>query len=217
MENKKTKIRECFHCGNRAPMEIVATYKDSIMYGEPPYTDNDDYTWLLLICPSCKRPTLEEIFKTSFEAELDGWPVHDRILYPSEINLEGLPEGVKKSYEAALKVRNVEPNAFAVLIGRTLDIICKDRNAKGDTLYQKLTDLSNRNEIPGRLTEMAQGLRLLRNIGAHADLGEIVKEDIPILIALCEAILEYLYRAPSHLKLLQSRIELLKKKTSNEE
>jgi len=214
MENQKTKIRECFHCGNRAPMEIVATYKDTIVYGEPPYNDEDYYTWTILICPSCRRPTLEEIFKTSFEAEIDGWPVHERILYPSKINLEGLPETVKKSYEAFLKVRNVEPNAFAVLIGRTLDFICKDRNSKGNNLYEKLINLSDRNEIPGRLAEMAQGLRKLRNIGAHADLGEIVKDDVPILIALCEAILEYVYRAPSRLKLLQSRIESLKKKTS---
>ena len=217
MENKKTKIKECFHCGNKAPMEVVATYNDTIVFGEAPYTDEAYFRWLLLMCPSCRRPTLEEIYTITSEQELEGWPVHESILYPSKINLEGFPETVKKSYEAALKVRNVEPNAFAVLIGRTLDNICRDRNAKGNTLYEKLTDLSNRNEIPGRLAEMAQGLRLLRNIGAHAELGEIVNDDVPILIALCEAILEYVYRAPSRLKLLQSRIETLKKKTSNEE
>ena len=137
-------------------------------------------------------------------------------MYPTpQTNIEGLPESVKKAYEAALKVKNVEPNAFAVLIGRMLDIICKDRNAKGKTLYEKLNDLSTHNEIPDRLAEMAQGLRVLRNIGAHADLGEIVQSDVPILIDFCEAILEYIYRAPARINILQKRLDSLKKKSSN--
>jgi len=70
-------------------------------------------------------------------------------------------------------------------------------------------------ETPGRLAEMAQGLRLLRNIGAHADLGEIVQSDVPILIDFCEAILEYIYRAPARITILQKRLDSLKKKSSN--
>lgn len=204
MENQKkskSKVRECFHCGNRAPMEIVGTYNDTIVLGDPPYTDVVYYNWLLLICPSCMKPTLEEILRTTLDQDIDeGWPVHETTLYPSQIQVEYLPEKVKTSYQSALKVRNVELNAFAVLIGRTLDIICNERNAKGNTLYEKLNDLSSRNEIPGRLADMAQGIRVLRNIGAHADLGEIVQEDVPILIDFCEAILEYLYKAPSRLR-----------------
>jgi len=56
--------------------------------------------------------------------------------------------------------------------------------------------LCEQDVIPGRLIEMAQGIRQLRNIGAHADLGEIVEIDIQILTDFTEAILEYIYRAP---------------------
>jgi hypothetical protein len=54
--------------------------------------------------------------------DIDGWPIHEKTLYPStQINLRGLPENISKSYEAALKVRHIEHNAFAVLIGRALN------------------------------------------------------------------------------------------------
>lgn len=66
--------------------------------------------------------------------------------------------------------------------------------------------------IPGRLIEMAQGIRQLRNIGAHADLGEIVEIDIQILTDFTEAILEYIYRAPARLEILQKRLNTLNKK-----
>jgi len=211
----ETKVRECFHCGNRAPMKVASTYTHKVVFGDPPYTDEDYYMWSILLCPSCHKPTLEEVYKSTFEQDMEGWPSHARILYPSLMTkTEELPGSVKKAYEAALKVRNVEPNAFAVLIGRTLETICQDRKANGRNLHERLKDLSNRDEIPTRLAEMAQGIRILRNIGAHADLGEIADEDIPILKDLCEAILEYIYRAPARLKILESRLDSLKKQDS---
>ena len=215
-DKSEPKIRECFHCGNRAPMQTVATYNHTLQYGTPPSTDEDHFVWSILLCPSCQKPSLEENFRSTFEMDIDEWPIHRTILYPTpQTTIEDLPENVKKAYEAALKVRNIEPNAFAVLIGRTLEIICKDRNAKGKTLYERLNDLSERNEIPGRLAEMAQGLRSLRNIGAHADLGEVVQSDVPILIDFCEAILEYIYRAPARITILQRRLNSSKDKSSD--
>jgi hypothetical protein len=195
-------------------METVAKYEHVNVYGDPPHTDEDYHFWSILLCPSCQKPTLEEIFRSTFEQEMDFWPSHQRILYPSiGSTMDGLPGIIKRNYDAALRVKNVEPNAFAVLIGRTLEAICKDRNASGKNLFEKLEDLSKRNEIPGRLSEMAQKLRLLRNVGAHSDLGEREEEDVPVLVDLCEAILEYIYRAPAKLELVQKRIHELKAKS----
>jgi hypothetical protein len=212
-KEEKPKIRSCMHCGNRAPMETVAKYNHVIEYGDPPHTDEDYYFWSILLCPSCQKPTLEEIFRSTFEQDMDFWPSHQRILYPAiHSTMEGLPEIIKRNYEAALRVKNVEPNAFAVSIGRTLEAICKDRKASGKDLFEKLKDLGERNEIPGRLSDMAQKLRLLRNVGAHSDLGEIEEEDVPVLVDFCEAILEYIYRAPARIELVQKRIDSLKEK-----
>jgi Domain of unknown function (DUF4145) len=63
-------------------------------------------------------------------------------------------------------------------------------------LNKKLNDLAEKGEIPTKLVEVAHSLRKLRNFGAHASLGELTRDEIPILDDLCRAILEYVYNAP---------------------
>jgi hypothetical protein len=107
-------------------------------------------------------------------------------------------------------VRSVDANAYAVLMGRLLDMICKDRNAQGDTLDEKLKDLSSKGEIPEKLVGVVVGIRKLRNIGAHADLGELTSADIPILDDLSKAILEYVYSAPHFAQAAEDRFKSVK-------
>ena len=205
---KPAEPRECLHCGNTAPMNVIAKVNDTIEYGDPPYSDEDYRTWHIMLCPSCRKPTLEEIFRTTFEMDPEGWPAHVTTLYPTpQASLSDLPNTVKVPYEAALRVRNVDPNAFAVLVGRLLEVVCADREAKGETLAERLNDLSGKGEIPGRLAEMAQSLRLVRNIGAHAELGEVAARDVPVLLGFCESILDYLYRAPAKLARIQKSLK----------
>jgi len=56
--------------------------------------------------------------------------------------------------------------------------------------------LADKDEIPSKLVKVAAGIRKLRNIGAHADLGELTESDLPVLDELTRAILEYVYTAP---------------------
>jgi hypothetical protein len=97
---------------------------------------------------------------------------------------------------AALKVKPIDSNAFAVLLGRVLELLCIDRKAIGKTLDNKLSDLATKGEIPSKLVDVAHNLRKFRNIGAHADLGELTAKEVPILDDLCRATLEYVYTAP---------------------
>src|SRR5205085_3563826 len=97
-------------------------------------------------------------------------------------------------------------------LGRVLEFVCIDRKATGDTLFKQLKDLANRGEIPGPLADMADQLRTLRNIGAHASLGELSGAETPILDDLCRAILEYVYAAPHRVANVAKRIDELKKR-----
>jgi hypothetical protein len=81
----------------------------------------------------------------------------------------------------------------------------------GESLYNRLTSLAEKCEIPTRLTEMAQQLRQLRNIGAHADLGKLTPAEVPVLDDLCRAILEYVYTAPKLIEQVELRLKELKK------
>jgi len=92
-----------------------------------------------------------------------------------------------------------------------LDIVCQDRNADGEDLNEKLEDLSNKGEIPSKLVAVTASLRKLRNVGAHADLGELTAKEAPLLDDLCRAILEYVYSAPYLVKKAEEKLQELKK------
>jgi len=106
-------------------------------------------------------------------------------------------------------VKPIDSNAFGVLIGRVIDLVCTDRNATGSTLNNKLEDLAKRGEIPQKLVGVASGLRKLRNVGAHAELGELTPEEVPIMEDLCRALLDYVYSAPFLAQKAQDKIDQL--------
>ena len=134
-----------------------------------------------------------------------------RYLYPASSKKPlGLSPEIQRAYDAAIKVKNIDVNAYAVLIGRVLEMVCEDRNANGKSLNDKLFDLSEKGEIPSKLVKVAESLRRLRNIGAHTGLGELTKSEEPILSSLCSAILEYVYSAPYLVQQAEDQLRKLK-------
>jgi len=112
-------------------------------------------------------------------------------------------------------VRNIDANAYGVLLGRILELVCQDPNAIGKYLANKLGDLASKGEIPDRLVGVANGLKDLRNVGAHPTLGELTAVELPILDRLCRAILEYVYSAPYIANQAENCFQQLKDKTSH--
>lgn len=161
----------------------------------------------ILLCPACDGVSFATInYHDQFE------PCETEILYPTTHEMpEGLPPEVAKGYEAALKVRNVEANAFGVLVRRVLELVCADRGAEGRTLHDQLNCLVERDEIPRQLADMAHSLRAFGNIGAHASAGELTSAEVPFLDKLCEAVLEYVYYAPRLLQEVGKHLDTIKK------
>jgi hypothetical protein len=182
-------------------MVVEAKYVDKYEpTAAPPYEDDhhsdvEAHTgYELCTCPACKGVTLRTYF---WHDAMDPEDVSFKILYPqAEKTQNGLPLSVQKAYEAAQKVRHIDANAYGVLLGRVLEIVCQDRGASGDPLDKKLKNLADKDEIPEKLVAVAAGLRQLRNIGAHASLGELTESELPVLNDLTRAILDYVYPAP---------------------
>ncbi len=129
------------------------------------------------------------------------------VLYPEPKQpLANLPPPVERAYEAALKVR-MEPNAYAVLLGRTLEAVWKHEQAVGRTAAERLRSLANSNRIPQTLAQMAEQVRWFRNLGAHADEDEVTKNDVLVIEKFVETILEYLYVAPAMLAAVEARLK----------
>lgn len=208
-----TKPIQCPRCGNEAPMRIVASFELSPREREQNSEDTLDggETWRLVVCPACKEVSVGLIRWVDFLDVEDEFRM--RIVYPAwNRTLTGLPSKIDSAYNTALKVRSVDSNAFAVLLGRVLDMVCLDKQATGSTLYERLNSLAEKGAIPPRLADMAHQLRQLRNIGAHADLGELTPAEVPVLDSLCRAILEYVYTAPQLVEEVERRLQKLKRR-----
>ncbi|MGH8584721.1 MAG: DUF4145 domain-containing protein [Gammaproteobacteria bacterium] len=103
---------------------------------------------------------------------MDPSEVEYEVLYPvAEEIPQGLPEAIQRGYDAANKVKAIDVNAYGVLIGRVLELICEDRNAGGAFLGERLADLAVKGEIPEKLVGVANSLRNLRNIGGTRNPG----------------------------------------------
>ena len=201
-----TKPIKCGHCGNVTPMRSVAHYFKPL--AEHP-GDDAGHGYNILLCPACESLCFAEYFwYDGMETDAD---VSFRLLYPREEGMPlGLPIEIQRTFTAALKVKSIDTNAFGVLLGRVLEKVCEDRKAHGNSLDEKLSDLAKKNEIPTNLVEVAHSLRKLRNIGAHASLGELTGKEVPILESLSRAILEYVYTAPHLATLAKERLKQLK-------
>jgi hypothetical protein len=195
----------CGNCGNIAPMAIEACYSAVVSHDGPgSFSLESGDIYELLVCPSCKSINLRCYFwHEDMESEAD---VTFRQLYPHHRAPLGMPPAIHKAYEAACRVKAVDCNAFGVLIGRTIEMVCTDRSAGGRFLSEKLKDLAGKGEIPGNLVSVAESLAKLRNVGAHADLGELTEEEVPVLEDLCRALLEYVYTAPCIAKMATERV-----------
>ena len=223
---------DCGHCGNLAPLEIVAQYHRAMhepnpepdpyedMYGVPPEArfwedPSDGWHYELLLCRACKQVTLRERYWFDYREE----ERTDTLYPPQAIKTYYLPEKVREAYNAARKARAIDANVYALLLGRTLEAVCEDREIKGKNLYEKLEALSKKGEIPENLVKVAHGLRSMRNIGAHKPFEGLSAQEMPLLDDLSKAILEYIYVAPNLAFEAEDRlkeIEKLKARRSKE-
>lgn len=177
-------------------MEVVAEYREDRSSQDPRTGQEWDAAvfFQTLLCPACRGVNLLRFhWADGFEDD----PDLGRVVYPvSAPKLAGLPEQLDREFIAATRVREVSPNAYGVLMGRLLELVCEDQGAAPGKLPARLKDLANRKVIPEKLVEVATSLLKLRHVGAHANLGELTKEEVPILEKLGRAVLEYVYAAP---------------------
>lgn len=200
VEQRFSPLVQCKHCSNRAPMPIKVSHSEIVSHEPPLAVARSVAPWdegpvfELLKCPACGKINLATYY---WHDAMDASDADYQIVYPVARCLpEGLPAQVQSAYSAALSVRSVDANAFGVLLGRVLEIVCVDRRAEGRSLADQLRDLAGKGEIPEKLVEVARGLRQFRNVGAHAGLGTLTEVEVPILDDLTRAILEYVYSAP---------------------
>jgi Domain of unknown function (DUF4145) len=192
----------CPHCGNVTPQASVLERQVPMQsYGKDgaPLPDGvgPAVDYLLLECQTCKDLSLYAKF------EYQEWE-EGRLEYPSRYDLHPcIPPTVAENYREAKRVQRVSPNAFAVLLRRALEAVCNDRGVSTGPLVRRLKELSNRGEIPGKLSDISTVLRELGNAGAHPTTQRVT---VPLTWTMDEffrTLLEYVYVAPHRLSEFQ--------------
>jgi len=209
-----SQIISCGHCNNLSRMEIIGNIFDNKAKKDPDpqfgYEPEWGHCFDVLKCPACKKVNVVSYYW--HEGIEDVEEVIYELLFPLNDKIPlGLPEIILNAFNAAEKVRTIDVNAYAILMRRLLELVCIDRKAKSGTLAQMLNDLSNKNEIPVKLVDVAKGLKDFGNLGAHAGIGKMSEKEIPILNALSKAILEYIYSAPYLANIAEKKLKSLKK------
>jgi len=218
-EKSSTEYVQCNHCGNpRVSMEIVSEH--TITHSQDHDRDprgmyEDFYTkYELIKCPACHEFSLR---RSNYHGMMESTDIFPETLYPVQPKSpKGLPPQLLHEYKEAMRARSINANLYGMSIGRVLEFICEDRGAVGKTLAIKLEDLANKDEIPSNLVKVAHNLRLFRNIGAHETSFELTGDDLPILDDLLQAILLYVYTAPSIAKQAEERYDRLRGKSSKD-
>ena len=137
--------------------------------------------------------------------------------YPSDtISFEktGVPAPILNAFQEAITCHSNQCfTASAIMIRKTLEVICDDRQATGKNLKSRLQDLGGKIMIPKELVEGMDELRLLGNDAAHIEaktFDQTGKDEIEISIEFTKEILKAVYQYDD----LLSKLRKLKKDKS---
>jgi hypothetical protein len=157
----------------------------------------------------CPRPQCNgHIFTICFGHDLIACYPPKLISYDST----NIPKPILESFQEAIICFSSDCiKASAIMIRKTLEEICNDKNANGNNLFKRLENLSEKIVLPIELREAMQELRLLGNDAAHIEAktyDEIGKDEIEISIEFTKEILKGIYQYD----VLLDRLRSLKRK-----
>jgi hypothetical protein len=131
--------------------------------------------------------------------------------YPAELidfDSSNIPLAVTTSFQEALTCHSEECYiACAIMIRRTLEEVCTDKNATGSNLKDRIASLKSRVVLPLELFSAMDELRLLGNDAAHIEAksyDDVGKDETEVAIALTKEILKAVYQLDDLVRRLQA-------------
>jgi hypothetical protein len=177
-------VLTCYSC--EQPRSFIVSSIHEIPAERPP----EEYTFAS--CSQCKKPSVfyREDMGDGFENE------NYYRVYPAEDRHLGfaLPKIVRDSYEEAVRCDSARtPTACVVMVGRTLEAVCKEFDPGTKNILRGLKSMYDKGLISQEILEWSNELRVLRNLGAHATRQSIDRTDARGALDFLQAILEILY------------------------
>lgn len=198
------RVAFCSHCGNESTQQKIFQYDTATkiwddvrenLLGESPCT------YFLATCETCRLPLLYHIGEDTGVADSTASEFQSaELVWPQSCDLDYVvPDIVAHCYRTAARLRESDPNAYALQVRRALEALCDDRGADKGTLQNRLQQLAFRNEIPRVLAEMGELLRVLGNVGAHDHQHHLSASDARVIDEFFRTIIDYVYLYPSRI------------------
>jgi hypothetical protein len=153
------------------------------------------------------------------ECQVQVFVIHDssgvilRTYPPQRIDFDpkGIPASIVKTFTEALSCHAENLHvAAAIMIRRTLEELCEDENATGNTLKDRITAIQSTVVLPRELFTALDDLRLLGNDAAHIEAktyNSIGTAEIEVAVELTKEVLKAVYQLDD----LLARLRALKK------
>ncbi len=209
---------KCAHCNNETLMEVRD--KNKVSVGS---IDSDSYYYdlqVVLFCPTCCHYNIINAYwdKTygkldfceKYEDIYDADNVDESVLYPISSNIltqsSVIPDEIFRSFKKSLDLKTVDEESCLVKLRKTLELICKNQNARGNNLSEMIRDLFENGILPKTLKSASTITRKLGNLGAHESDVQISSSELESDIKLVEYIIQYIYVLPNEIEKLEKRI-----------
>ena len=195
----KNQVLICRHCGNETLHSLLYKYENYIkILNSKGNLSRYQYYFFLVKCETCSEPSLYGNWEFADNPE---YLKEAKLFYPTSEELSNVvPENVRRVYREASRIKKISPNSFVVQIRRALEYICMEQNATGNSLYNKLEDLAQRNVLPPVLAEATGILRKIGNIGAHVSEEDVSPDLAETIDDFFKLVIEYIYILPSRIK-----------------
>jgi len=136
------------------------------------------------------------------------------VSYPAEtieFDTTNIPATVVNAFEEAIKCHSQSCFvASAIMVRKTLEELCRERNALGPNLKERIKALGTKIVIPQELLDGLDDLRLLGNDAAHIESQEYTKvgqDEVEVGIEFAKEVLKAVYQYSA----LLSKLRALKK------
>lgn len=184
MKPPPTLVYPCSEC------ERHTTFSLQAVHTRPDEGPPEEYSFA--VCGECSDAAVfyREDMGDGFETDAY------RRVYPPHHRHVGyaLPPTVRASYEEAVRCEASKVyTACVVMVGRTLEAVCKEHDPSVRSIFKGLKMLHQDGLISEELMEWADQLRVLRNIGAHASDRMASDQDAEDSLDFLQAILEVMY------------------------
>ena len=212
MSDIEKRTYTCYSCGNTGILQKIAAFDNPVYeYDQNAYgvvigqflVENTE--WYLFRCPVCGNPVLVSVY--GFNGMSDDFE-DVSVAYPKiDICYEGVPTNIKNAFESAVKTKGIDKAICLLSLRRTLEMICKDKNAVGRDMESKIKNLIEEKVLPEMMTDACWIVRQSGNDAAHADDVYFTEYEVQEAIKYVAIIIDYLYSLPVRMSKLRSRIE----------